>query len=162
MGKLKIKVISGIKLHSSVLGLPVKSRRPLTCTSPTPNLNISFSCSIQRICWCGSWRYMPFRPLALPCEEGRLRKGAGLETCLCYSHDNSGLGSSYAYGRKHRPPAEAWDHNGCTHLDQRTIWPQLKVWSEGSPWRHSTKGHWTQFQSLNTIWYMKKVLLFHI
>lgn len=38
MGKLKIKVISCIKLHSSVLGLPWQSRRPLTRASPTPKL----------------------------------------------------------------------------------------------------------------------------
>lgn len=126
LGKLKIKLISDTKLHSSVLGLPVQARRPLTCASPTPKqlwifyLAAVFSGFADVVLGAA-------RPSALPREKARLRKGAGLEKGLCYSHDNSGLYSGYACGREQRLPAEP-EIDSCTHLGQRQRWwPQLKV-----------------------------------
>lgn len=130
MGKLKIKVISDTNLHSSVLGLPVQTRRPLTCASPTPkplwifHLATVFSGFADVV-------LLATHPLrSCPSTwEGKAEEGswAELEKCLCYSHDRSGLGSGYACRREQRLPAEP-EINGWTHLGQRQQWwPQLKV-----------------------------------
>lgn len=149
LGKLKIKLISDTKLHSSALGLPVQARRPLTCASPTPKqfwifyLAAVFSGFADVVLGAA-------RPSALPPFHVR-RQGWG-----------RGLGWKRVSVTLMTTPASTQatpaDVNGGLQLSLRStaalIWARGKdddlSWrSVGSPWQHNTKGHWTQFDTVS-------------
>lgn len=144
MVKLKIKVISGIKLNSSVLGLPVQTRRPPTRTSQTPKQLWIFDlvAVFSGFCWCGSGHYTP-STLEGKAEEGGWVGKVSLLLAWQIQPQLRLITRTEASSRSR-------DRRLYSSGPEATTMTSAEK-SAGFPWRHSSWGHFTPLESINSI-----------